>query len=369
MFKRIAIDNYRCFTNFEFAPGRINLLLGSNGAGKSSLFDAVEAVVDLVAFEMDVNEVFPSSSRTRWDKRESQRIELECEIDGGLYHYTLVIRHDVLAERSMIESEKVVRDGKTLFAFEDEQVHLHRNDGTKGVSFAFRGNRSFLASIDVREETRDLIQWRDFIRKVWSIRLDARNIESSSIGEDTTLDRNGENFASWYRHLSQENPELLEPLWGALRPAVDGFQSLKLVSSGRHGRNRDLTVVMKTSGVTYEVDFDELSDGQRALIVLYSLIQGTTPRDGCLMLDEPEAHVGLLEIQPWLVNLCDTFQTHGQVFVISHHPEVVNYMAASQPFSFTRVDGGPTRVRPADFDRESGLAPSEQIARGLSNNE
>lgn len=31
MFKRIFIDNYRCFTNFELLPGRVSLLLGHEG--------------------------------------------------------------------------------------------------------------------------------------------------------------------------------------------------------------------------------------------------------------------------------------------------------------------------------------------------
>lgn len=140
---------------------------------------------------------------------------------------------------------------------------------------------------------------------------------------------------------------------------------MKLLSSGGKGRARDLVAAMTTAGTTYDVYFDELSDGQRALIALYTLLEGVVPGHGCLLLDEPEAHVGLAEVQPWLVELDEKFENAGQVFVISHHPEVLDYLAASQPMLVERPDGGPARARLAQFDRDSGLTASQQLARGL----
>jgi predicted ATPase len=364
MFERIAIDNYRCFTNFEFVPGRVNLLLGLNGSGKSSLFDAIDAIVDHVCGAETLDEIFPSSSLTRWDKRLQQRFEFDVSLARGLYRYVLVIRHDESRERATIEREHVGCDGRTLFEYDGQHVHLHRNDGTRGTSFPVRGVRSFLPQIEVRDDTRDLHQFLDYLRTTWSLRIDARNVEVSSLAEEPSIDRDGANFASWYRHVAQERPENLESLFTALRPAIPGFRALKLVQSDHKGRARDLVAAMAADGVGYEIDFDELSDGQRALVILNALLENVSEL-GCLMLDEPESHVGLVEIQPWLVRLCEAFTAERQVFIASHHPEVVNYMAAIRPFWFERPGGGPARVRAAVFDRESGLSASEQIARGL----
>ncbi|HEX4231115.1 MAG TPA: hypothetical protein VHZ07_20730 [Bryobacteraceae bacterium] len=41
MLTRIFIDNFLCFANFEYRPGRKQLLLGGNGGGKSSLLNAI----------------------------------------------------------------------------------------------------------------------------------------------------------------------------------------------------------------------------------------------------------------------------------------------------------------------------------------
>lgn len=365
MITRIFIDNYRCFTNFEFEPQRLNLLLGPNRSGKSSFFDLMTGLGDLVVRGANVAEVFPPSSRTRWDQRTKQRVELTVEESGRHYHYVLVVQHDPDLERSVILSEKVTLADKTLFAFEDGNLHLHKNDGSEGASFAFRGNKSFLAQIEARPETKDLMSWLVFIKGIWAGRLNARGMSSTSSEEDETLARDGSNFASWYRHFSQENADRLQALFSALEPIVPGFRAVALLSSGGKGRVRDLVVRMTACGSEYDLDFDELSDGQRALIVLYALLEGTRPGEGCLLLDEPELHVGSSEIQPWLVELDTRFEDRGQFFLASHHPEVVDYMAASHPFMFERPDGGPVRVRPAVFDRESGLSASAQLVRGL----
>jgi AAA15 family ATPase/GTPase len=47
MLTRLYIDNFRCFVDFEYRPGRTNLILGRNGSGKSSMLDALLAMFRL----------------------------------------------------------------------------------------------------------------------------------------------------------------------------------------------------------------------------------------------------------------------------------------------------------------------------------
>lgn len=184
--------------------------------------------------------------------------------------------------------------------------------------------------------------------------------------EQQTLLRDGANFASWYRHLSQERAGDIPQLFEQLTEALPGFEALALKGAGKQGRTRDLVVQMGAEGQnSYEVDFDAVSDGQRALIVLYALLVdiGAAPRT--VLLDEPENYVGLSELQPWLQGLDEALGDTGQLFLISHHPEVIDFLAPENPIQFERIGGGPVRVKSADFDRKSGLRASEQVARGL----
>ena len=77
--------------------------------------------------------------------------------------------------------------------------------------------------------------------------------------------------------------------------------------------------------------------------------------------------MGLSELQPWLQKLDDALGNVGQLFLISHHPEVIDFLAAENPILFDRSFGGPVRVKGVEFERETGVKASEQIGRGLLN--
>ncbi|MFP4381463.1 MAG: AAA family ATPase, partial [Candidatus Sumerlaeia bacterium] len=42
MLKRLYIDNYKCFENFEVEFSNINLLLGANASGKSTVLEVLD---------------------------------------------------------------------------------------------------------------------------------------------------------------------------------------------------------------------------------------------------------------------------------------------------------------------------------------
>jgi predicted ATPase len=44
MLKKIYIHNFRCFENFELELDKLNLFIGANGVGKSSLFHVLHKI-------------------------------------------------------------------------------------------------------------------------------------------------------------------------------------------------------------------------------------------------------------------------------------------------------------------------------------
>ena len=112
---------------------------------------------------------------------------------------------------------------------------------------------------------------------------------------------------------------------------------------------------------------DQLSDGQRALIVLYSLILLTGDRRVSLFIDAPDNYLSLREIQPWMTCAIDQCgESLEQIIVISHHPITIDLMAGAHGrWFFSRRRDGPVRVSSEPKTDSGVLSISETIARGL----
>lgn len=74
--------------NFGYRPGTKHLLLGPNGSGKSSLLDAIRYLKQFV--KGDSNK-FTQSTRTRWQDRPLQVMELDAKLDGKPFEYRVEI--------------------------------------------------------------------------------------------------------------------------------------------------------------------------------------------------------------------------------------------------------------------------------------
>ena len=73
--ERVYIDNYKCFANFEIQPQAIQLILGGNGTGKTTLFDVLESLRDFLTEGTATYQSFPAGTLTAWDQRRTQTFE------------------------------------------------------------------------------------------------------------------------------------------------------------------------------------------------------------------------------------------------------------------------------------------------------
>ena len=157
----------------------------------------------------------------------------------------------------------------------------------------------------------------------------------------------------------------------ALKLVLDGFDHFRFESYG--AKHRLLKIYFKDDqGQSVGYNYNELSDGQKMLIALYSLLyaaRADSKFNYTLLIDEPGNFLALPEIQPWLIELYDDcMEQRLQALLISHHPEFINYLLASPVgYWFERSSNGPTRVRPITSQEADGMPMSEIIARGWLN--
>jgi predicted ATPase len=366
MIRRLFIDNYKCLVNFELKLERLTLLIGPNGAGKSAVLDVLFALRQLLAGMGKVTDasILPASTLTRWQRSSTQAFEVDAELDGKRLCYRLEVEHDRSQRRARIMLERLDAEGQPLFEFRAGEVQLYRDDHSQGPRFSADWTESALARVPPRPDNTQLTRFLEFLRKVMVCRRNPASFRAESASEDVVLERDGSNFAGWYRHLLLERQDLVPPFTEALQDVLKGFRGIRLEKVGLD--TRALMVRFEHQNQEYELRLDELSDGQRALVALYALVHLTAGQGYTLVLDEPDNYLALPEIQPWLMELNDACgKTLCQAVLCSHHPELIDYLGPDRGVLLERERSGAVRSRSVvEAFTDDRLKLSEQVARG-----
>lgn len=355
MIERLYIDNFRCLVNFEWRPGRVALMLGENGSGKTSIIDVLWALRRIVVEEEEVGVVCSGDTLTRWEKRIDQTFELDIRLGDDLIRYRLVLRHE---RRGKV---RVQEESVSLFAVQvakfTEGILRFETGAGDPVTLKTRETRSSLPVVTPASDEGPVHALVGFLDELWVVSPDPRAMTGSAEKIEPALDTDCANFAGWWRGASGMNPE------GVAGAREDLAQAFGLANIGVPRGSTRLVATLEGEGASYSVDFDELSDGQRQLVVLYTLLRVVAPSASLICFDEPDNYVSLAEIEPWLALMVDAAMPEGgpQVVFVSHHPELLNQLAPDYGTRFFRR-GGATRHEP--FRGIQGLSSAEVVARG-----
>ncbi|HRA89007.1 MAG TPA: AAA family ATPase, partial [Planctomycetaceae bacterium] len=121
MITSLSIDNYRCFSGFTWTPERLSLLLGENGSGKTSVFDVLDALREIITKGEPTETAFPVESLCKWraDSDGLQEFGLGVQGNGGDYQYTLKIEHELpRGIKNRIKSERLLFNAQKVFEFD-----------------------------------------------------------------------------------------------------------------------------------------------------------------------------------------------------------------------------------------------------------
>lgn len=362
MINKIYVDNFRCLVNFQIDLNANQLWLGDNGTGKSSVIDALSKIQQVLDGG-SVGEIFASEDLTLWQKKNTQTIGVTMAVDQNQYDYLLVVECNREQRRCRIKKEQLTWNGRPFFLFDGREAHLFRinrdtGQAEEGARFDADWTRSVIPSIGDRDDNWPLTEFRRTVQHRWLlVHPIPALVDDIAPGETSHLLPYAQNFAQWYRHALQENPEIGSEVLGALKEVLPGFMSLSLPE---FGDARRLTAKFAFG----DVRFRDLSDGQRQLVMLYVMLYLLKRAYSVLIIDEPDNFICLREIQPWLQELLDFCQEtrDRQAIIISHHPEVINKMVDGSEVLFCRSEAGHTQTKP--YPVTEGLTAAETMARG-----
>jgi predicted ATPase len=359
MLKRIYVHNFRTLVGFEWSPPAACVLVGGNGAGKSALFEVLWIAREMIVEGKRIDELGFPGTRTAWLDDPTQVAELELELDGQHFVYRLEARLEPSdpPERSRASiSETLHSAGELLYTASDGKVSLFGDIPGPAplTTFPFDRRRSFLATVEHVADVRRLAAFRDGLAAMWMFKPDPLRIGGAATGETTWIDRDFGNFASWYRTKVQEDFEATTRLRDDLVEVLPGFTQLRLEAIS--AESRTLRVKLDFGGRTHEIGWNELSEGQRLLIVLYGVLRFGLAHARLIALDEIENYVAPAEIQPWLQVVADVAaEGNRQLIVISHHPESIDYLAADAAWRMSRDPAtGASRIERLEPDLDAG---------------
>lgn len=298
---RLTVTNVRSLAHVDihFQSGAPLVVLGENGAGKSSLVEAIEILRKTARpnFVEDLREVHG----LRFIRAGSPTALVSAELGGNLV-YELGVGFDDERPRIFHEQLRELDSGREFVTTEkhgrrqvrlDEQStqSVTERDTVIGTAGRFAsGDHSIRAAFNALESIQVHLPFS--LGPLWGRRerkLLSAIRSSTPMYEASRLERHGDNLAAAFHEL--KNGESANWDWAqrwVRRGLGDAVQSVnvKLDSSGGG------VVALKYTGVEQEVRADSLSDGTLAWlghVALAALARRNKP--SAVVFDEPEVHL------------------------------------------------------------------------------
>jgi ABC-type lipoprotein export system ATPase subunit len=367
MITRLYANNFRCLVAFKTEFDSFGVLCGPNGSGKSSVFDALRLIRSLATGDGvlggDRDQDIARLEFTNWQKSDVQEFELGVTSEGHAFEYVIHIQQATDSEKPRVVNERATCDSKTLFERDLKGVSFKRPDGTQAGFFPLDWRQAALASIQPEGHLSELARLQEAMAKLLILRPNPRGMERESKAELRHPDLYLTGLTSWFRSLSLDLDwtialrDLLQEVW-------PDFKSFKLVDVGLNTKALQLVFSGTNGGNSGALFFNQLSDGEKALIGIYMVRAAlATGAAQTVLIDEPDNYVGLPELQPWVLSLRELLDENHQAIVISHHPEILTSAGeANGRYLWRDNHTSPTRI--GALNVPEGMSPGEAIARG-----
>jgi predicted ATPase len=345
MIRTLAVENYRSLRRLVVPLGRLNVVTGSNGTGKSSLYRALRLLGDsarggavaALAHEGGLpSTLWAGPEKTGRAVREglhplqgtvrSEPVSLRLGFAGDEFGYAVDFGHpapndnrslfnlDPEIKSEAIWSGPVLRPAALLSERRGAAVKVRAADGTWHRSHgALRPYDSMLGELADPQRAPDVLAVREQIR-AWRfydhVRTDAHApARSAQVGTRTpVLSADGADLAAALQTIREIGDR------DALDAAVDAAFPGSRVEIGLLGTRFELQ--LRQHGLLRPLAAAELSDGTlRYLLWAAALLTPRPPE--LLVLNEPETSLHPDLLAP-LADLIRTATKHSQIVVVTH---------------------------------------------------
>ena len=363
MITQVQVKNYRSLANVNVKLGSLTVLVGRNGAGKSTFLDVLRFVRDAIRHGLEDAIVARHgiTSLRRWSPSKPYNIEIGLTVKAGNFwgEYSFTITSG---------PRGTYRVQRELCSVGKEPLQVEDRFETKGGKWITLPQGRF-GDISIRNEkpiesTALILPTLGLFSPLFSnmrrhLGGNFYNIipnvlrEPQKPSSEKILTDHGENFASIARLLPQKNRRFPEML-SSLSKVVEGVNDLRvrdvggyLVTELKHNELSD-KFAKNDNSPWFELASE--SDGTlRMLGMLVALYQNQSPsqvRSALLALEEPEnaLHPGALAV---LSDVLRESSRRHQLLITTQSPDLISRFNVDELRVVERVEGI-TQIGPVD---------------------
>ncbi|OLP47770.1 chromosome segregation protein SMC [Allorhizobium taibaishanense] len=334
---RLTVEGYKSIARCDMELGRINILIGANGAGKSNFigfFGFLRRILDR-QLQITVGQAGGPDAILHFGRKATEALSLKVEIGKDEYYLKIVPTMD---NRLFIEMEKV---------------------NWPSIPFAIECNGSYESALETHpifqispEDTASLMRkWRIFHFHDTSATAHVKQIQN--LNDNAFLREDARNLAAFLLRIRDHHREhylrivktirLVAPFFGDfyLRPTVANPDKIQL-EWAEAGRDEPFLA-------------SALSDGTLRFICLATLLlQPDEFMPATILIHEPE-----LGLHPYAINVLaglmkSLSETH-QLIVSTQSVELVDCFDAEDLIVVDKRDGASTFKRPHPAELETWL--------------
>ncbi len=356
MIKSVRVVNFKSLAAVEIPLGHFNCLVGMNGAGKSTVLQALDFLSQLMRGDVQ-----------GWlDQRGWSAADLKCKLrkesnltfnvrfatsrGGSLIWIGAFNRSDLRCSQEMafLNTKPLLRLSGQTYSWGGKE--------SQNIAFEYQG--SILSALKDSELPAPLLEFRDAMRRVRSLELlSPEKLRKSARVSEHDIGAGGEKLSAYLDNIKGEQKIKLVELLQKFYPALVDFK----ITSQRSGWKK-LSVFEQFGSQKLETEALHLNDG---LLRILAVLTQADADHSLLLLDELENGIN----QEIVETLVDTLlQSPQQLLVTTHSPLLLNYLpddVARKAVQFLyKTPQGETRCRsffsiPRVADKLNAMGPGD----------
>lgn len=355
--RSLKLRGYRPFADFtaQFSP--LEVIVGANSSGKSSLFEFLKFLRDAVHQEIPPEIVAGSIGQQIFHRPGPDKFWWSVEVDL-LQKVTLYYQGEVVGPigKTHVAFERVRTSRPFSEAYSEPYLFMNirerqgviknpESGGLERQELSLRKPNQLALSVMTNPQMVTLYNLREFVagwRFYSSFNINNARIRKSVPTEQTpVLHEDGGNLSAVLFFLMTEHPLVFDELKTHLRSAVPGFKNLTVKARGGPG---EVIAFWQEQGVDEELSLADLSDGTLRFLAWTTLCLLPNPPT-LICIDEPDQGVHPRTL-PVLAGLFEKASQRTQLLLATHASYFLIQFDLSQIAVMKKIEGESVYLKP-----------------------